>query len=361
MEVLYDVEIKPETTLIIFDEVQEVPRALTALKYFNENAKEYAIVAAGSLLGVFLHRGTSFPVGQVELLRLETLSFEEFLMAKDREKMVENLKNLSSDFHFDETLNDLLKEYLLVGGMPEVVQTWLDTKSIEATERIQEFILQSYRADFSKYADNSLSIRIRQVFESLPAQFAKSNDKFTYGVIKNGARAREYELAIEWLVDAGLVRRVTKVERGDKIPLKAYEGRQSFKLYFGDIGLFRRLAEIPAQVIAEKEAIFNQFNGLMAEQFVCQQLSNHQLYYWTSGAASEVDFVEQIEDKIIPIEVKSGRNARAKSLRVHQERYKPDIAIRFSLLSRKKQEHLLNIPLFEIFLTDKLIEMELEK
>jgi predicted AAA+ superfamily ATPase len=242
-----------------------------------------------------------------------------------------------------------------VGGMPEAVQNWVDEHSVEEVEKIQESIVTNYRGDFSKHTDGTTAIRIRQVFDSLPAQFAKSNDKFIYGVVRSGARAREYEMAIEWLVDAGIVRRVTKVSRGDKLPLKAYEDRQSFKLYFVDLGLFRHLANIPSSVVMAKNAIFNEFNGLVAEQFVLQQLADIPLYYWTSDHESEVDFVAQIEDKIIPIEVKSGENVQAKSLKVYREKYKPTLSVRFSLLGSELNAGLLSIPLYEIFLFTKRI------
>jgi predicted AAA+ superfamily ATPase len=356
LEIALRMEITPGRTLIIFDEVQEVPRALESLKYFAEDAPEQHIVSSGSLLGIFLHEGTSFPVGKVNRLRLEPMDFEEFLVAKGEERLVRALhKENPAALPFREKLVDAFREYCFVGGMPRIVSDWVEVGSYSNVGRFQDEILNDYRSDFSKHADDVTAMRIRQVFDSLPAQFAKQSDKFVYGVAKVGARAREYELAIEWLVDAGIVRRVTKVKRGDKIPLKAYQDRSIFKLYFVDIGLFCRLSEIPSNVIIKKEAIFNEFNGLIAEQFVLQQLAGHTLYYWTSRSESEVDFVGQFGDRVIPIEVKSGTNVKAKSLRVYREKYQPALAIRFSLLELAFNDSLLNIPLYYSFLFDDLL------
>ncbi|MDR1517590.1 MAG: DUF4143 domain-containing protein [Dysgonamonadaceae bacterium] len=213
----------------------------------------------------------------------------------------------------------------------------------------------NYRGDFSKHTDNTTAIRIRQVFDSLPAQFAKKNDKFVYGCVKSGARAREYEMAIEWLVDAGIVRRVYLVTSGEKIPLKSYENTSAFKLYFVDIGIFRNLADIPFEVISSKTAIFDEFNGVVAEQFVLQQLYNHNLHYWTSGKTAEVDFVMQHGSHIIPIEVKSGENVKAKSLKTYRETYNPAICIRCSLLGTRLDNDVLNISLHKIFLWEQLL------
>jgi predicted AAA+ superfamily ATPase len=361
LEIALKMEISPSKTLIIFDEVQEVPRALESLKYFAEDAPEYHIVSSGSLLGIFLHKGTSFPVGQVNRLRLEPMDFEEFLIAKGEERLVKALhKNNPVALPFREKLVDAFREYCFVGGMPRVVQDWVSTGNYTNVGQLQSEILNDYRSDFSKHTDETTALKIRQVFDSLPAQFAKKSDKFIYGVAKTGARAREYELAIEWLVDAGIVRRVARVERGDKIPLKAYQDRATFKLYFVDIGLFCRLAEIPSDVVIKKEAIFNEFNGLIAEQFVLQQLADHTLYYWTSQSESEVDFVGQFGDQVVPIEVKSGTNVKAKSLKVYREKYQPELSVRFSLLELDYNDGLLNIPLYYSFLFDELLDTNIK-
>ena len=361
LELYLDMKISATDTLLFFDEVQEVPRALTSLKYFCEDAPEYYVVTAGSLLGIFLHKGTSFPVGKVDSLRLEPLDFEEFLLANGRVKMLDYVKENPFENQFRETFYDMFKYYLFTGGMPTVLADWIETRDFDNVKINQEKILNNYRNDFSKYTDHISAIRIRQVFESLPSQFAKKNDKFLYGTVKTGARAREYELAIEWLLDAGIVRRINNVKIGDKIPLKAYSDPSSFKLYFVDIGLFRYLADIPFDVINSKAAIFDEFNGLVAEQFVLQQLAHHNLFFWTGGETSEVDFLMQYDSNIVPIEVKSGTNVNAKSLKQFREKYSPKISIRFSLKETKLDDDLLNISLFNIFLYEQLLTHSSEK
>jgi predicted AAA+ superfamily ATPase len=361
LELLFGFDIKPSDTLIIFDEVQEIPRALTSLKYFCEDAPEYHIVASGSLLGIFLHTGTSFPVGKVDFLKMQPMDFEEFLIANGEEKLLAHLKaNIENTGFFTEKLYDYFKYYLLTGGMPEVVQSWITEKNIEKVEKIQDSIIQTYLHDFSKHIPKNEAIRVKQIFDSLPKQFAKNNDKFVYGVVKQGARAREYELAIEWLIAAGIVRRVQAVKCGDKLPFKAYAEPSAFKLYFVDVGLFRRFAGISSEVILDKSAIFDEYNGLLGEQFVLQQLYNFDMYFWTSGATAEIDFVTQIRSKILPIEVKSGSNVKAQSLKVYRERYKPELAIRFSLLPYEYNNGLLNIPLYYCFLFDELTGIQLK-
>lgn len=355
LEIMFGFEIQPAKTLLIFDEVQEIPRALTSLKYFCEDASEYHVVASGSLLGIFLHQGTSFPVGKVDFLKLQPMDFEEFLLANGEKRLLDYArKDISGTHIFMEKLYDYFKYYMVTGGMPEVVQSWINEKNIEKVEKIQSSIIETYLRDFSKHVPKSEAIRIRQVFDSLPDQFAKKNDKFVYGVIKQGGRAREYELAVEWLIDAGIVRRVNMVTCGDKLPLKAYLKRSAFKLYFIDVGLFRHLAKIPTGVVLEKSAIFDEFNGLMAEQFVLQELSYLELFYWGSGATSEVDFVAQIGVKIVPIEVKSGLNVKSQSLKVYREKFNPGLSIRFSLLPLENNNGLLNIPLYYSFIFDKI-------
>ena len=347
LELLFGFSIRPAETLLIFDEVQEIPRALTSLKYFCEEASEYNVAASGSLLGIFLHPGTSFPVGKVDFLKMQPMDFEEFLIANNEQKLIDFARENPNDLAFlSEKLYDYFKYYLVTGGMPEVVQSWITEKNIEKVEKIQDTILQTYIRDFSKHSKETEAIRIKQVFDSLPEQFAKKNDKFLYGVVREGARAREYELAIEWLLAAGIVRRVNLVKCGDKQPLRAYSERNSFKLYFIDIGLFRRFAKIPTAMLLNKEAIFDEFNGLLVEQYVLQELNRYELFYWTSGAQAEVDFVAQIDNKIIPIEVKSGLNVKSQSLKIYREKFNPELAIRFSLKATKKDGNLLNISLY---------------
>jgi len=361
LELFLNMKISPSETLVIFDEVQEVPRALTSLKYFYEDAPEYHIATAGSLLGVFLHKGTSFPVGKVNSLKLEPMDFEEFLWANNRENIVTFLKSNPFETTFNEILSDLFKQYLYIGGMPEAIADWIENQNVENINVIQEEILSNYRKDFSKYADNTTAIRIRQVFDGLPAQFAKKNDKFLYGTVKSGARAREYETAIEWLIDAGIVRRVNQVNCGDKIPLKSYANPSAFKLYSVDIGLFRHLAEIPFEVITDKNEIFNEFNGFIAEQYVLQQLAKYNLFYWTGSKLSEVDFVMQYNSDIVPIEVKSGTNVKAKSLKLFRETYLPKISVRFSLRNTRLDNDLLNISLYNSFLCEQLLDYSFRK
>lgn len=358
LELRLGIDIVPGETLVIFDEIQEVPRVLTSLKYFAEETPEYHIAAAGSLLGVFLHQDTSYPVGKVQTMYLEPLNFREFLLARKQKRLVDHLAAHPEDKFSNGILLDAFREYEFTGGMPEVVRDWLEQHSIESINYLQRQILDAYRSDFSKYADHALSIKIRQVFESLPSQFAKNNDKFLYGVIKNGARAREYEAAIEWLVDAGIIRRVFRVERGDQLPLKAYLDRTAFKLYFLDLGLFRALADIPIEAISEKNSIFSAYNGLIAEQYVLQELASFRqpLAYWTSQSDAEVDFVGQFRTDIVPIEVKSGENVYAKSLKIYRERYHPRFALRFSLKELEFNDNLLNVPLYKTFTLPRLLE-----
>ena len=353
LAIKYSVAIKPQTTLIIFDEVQELPRALSSLKYFAEDAPEYHVVAAGSLLGVSLHSGTSFPVGKVDFLRLEPLSFQEFCWASGLdEKIIYTRQDALQHTGFAEEFADAFRQYLVVGGMPEAVMTWLGTKDMSQVDGVLQNILNAYGNDFSKYTDPTQSERIRHIWQSIPSQFAKESRRFVYGVARPGARAREYELSIGWLVDAGLVRKVYAVSRGDELPLAAYKDTQLFKLYLLDVGLLRVLAGLSSGDLVGSNNVFGQFGGLFAEQYVLQQLTGHVLYYWTSGAQSEVDFVVQINGKVIPIEVKSGENVKAKSLRVYRDKYKPKLAVRFSMKPMEHNVGLFNIPLYEAWLFD---------
>ena len=354
LETLLNTKITPDDTLLIFDEIQEIPRALTALKYFCENAPEYYVAASGSLLGVALHEGTSFPVGKVDTLELAPLSFTEFLIATDNERFLRVVDNPSDLTLFHDKLAALFREYLVIGGMPEVVKNWLKNHDYEEVDKIQNAILLAYLNDISKHTDATVTMRIRQVWNSLPSQFAKRNEKFMFNVIREGARAREYELAVQWLVDCKIVRKVERVKTGSKLPLKAYTDQAAFKLYFLDVGLFRHLAGVSSQMIIGEESLFSEFNGFFAEQFVLQQLAeNYQLYYWASDSGAEVDFVTEIHDKIIPIEVKSGTNVKAKSLRVFRDNYQPKLSVRFSLLPLKYDAGLLNLPIFTAGLSDE--------
>ena len=355
LSIFFNQEILAWETLIIFDEIQALPRALTSLKYFHEQANQYHVIASWSLLWITLHSWTSFPTGQTDFLHLEPMDFEEFLMANWEEKLVEVYKKDQNQV-FWEKLYEYFKYYLFVGWMPEVVQSWVIEKDVERVDILQRNIIQSYRYDFSKHTDINLTKRLTQIWESIPVQFAKENDKFIWWVLKSWARAKEYELALQWLIDSWLVRKVNRVKRWDKIPLSAYQEEWAFKLYFLDVWLLRKLAGIPWNALLDKMAIFNEYNGLFAEQFVLQNLSYLDFYYRTSWANAEVDFVGQIQERIVPIEVKSWENTKAKSLKIYREKYCPEISVRFSLLPLIENDWLLGIPLYLIFCFDEIIK-----
>ncbi len=354
--------IEPEKTLIIFDEIQELPRALTALKYFAEETPEYAICCAGSLLGVFLHDKISFPVGKVDFLELQPLDFEEFLIANNENELINIIKRNKLEQLPDlitDKLKDYLKKYFVIGGMPRAVKTWIEEKDFELVERVQKGILEAYERDFSKHTDSSTATKIQYVWNSIPSQLAKENRKFIYGVVKDGARAREYENSINWLKDTGLIRVINRVKCGDKQPLKAYEDLKAFKIYLLDVGLLRVLCELPYETIIEKDAIYNEFNGLLTEQFVLQELGNvkkiNTIYYWSNEFQSEVDFVFAYKNLIIPVEAKAGINVKAQSLKVYMKEYNTKIAIRYSLQNIKLNDKILNIPLYAIWNTENYL------
>lgn len=352
-------KILPEKTLIIFDEVQEVPRALTSLKYFAEEAPEYPICCAGSLLGVALHQGTSFPVGKVEFLTLQPLSFQEFLIANEEKMLVDYILQGNFDTEaFVEKLQDYLKSYFVIGGMPAAVQKWLDTHDYFEVEDIQRQLLQAYVDDFSKHASSKLIAKIRYVWQSIPSQLAKENKKFVYGLVREGARAREYEDTLMWLSDTGLIRRVYRLSKPD-LPLKAYEDLQSFKVYLLDVGLLRLLGGLSPKVIIEGCRIFEEFKGALTEQFVLQELSLfprlNTSHYWTSEASAEVDFVFSEGLEVYPLEVKSGVNVHAKSLKIYDGKYNPKYLYRTSLLPYEKNDRLINVPLYMLFALDRVL------
>ena len=361
-------KIEPEKTLIIFDEIQELPRALTSLKYFAEQAPEYVICCAGSLLGVFLHDKVSFPVGKVDFLELQPLDFEEFLIANEEEDLLNLIRKNNMEKVPDivaDKLKDYLKKYFVIGGMPKAVRTWIEEKDFEKVEIVQKNILEAYVRDFSKHTDNNTATKIEYVWRSIPSQLAKENRKFIYGVVKDGARAREYENAINWLHDTGLIRIVHRVKCGDKQPLKAYEDLKAFKIYLLDIGLLRTLCELDYETIINKDAIYNEFNGLLTEQFVLQELENiekvNTIYYWTNEFTSEVDFVFSYKNLILPIEAKAGINVKAQSLKVFMNQYNTRLAIRYSLLNITLDNNILNIPLYLIWNTKYYLEEVLKR
>ncbi len=346
-------KVLPGKTLIIFDEVQEVPRALTSLKYFAEEAPEYVICCAGSLLGVALHQGTSFPVGKVDFLTLAPLSFQEFLLANGESLLVESMqKSLGGQEAFADKLTEYLKSYFCVGGMPAAVQKWIDTHDYYAVEKIQRQLLISYEDDFSKHAPRNLIAKIRYVWQSIPAQLAKENKKFIYGLVREGARAREYEDAIMWLNDTGLIRRVHRVTK-PALPLNAYTDLQAFKVYLLDIGLLRAMSGLSVQVIIEGNRLFEEFKGSLTEQYALQEMSLFSritpLCYWTSSSKAEVDFVFSDGINVYPLEVKAGVNVQAKSLKIYAENYSPKQIYRASLLPYTENGNIINLPLYGLF------------
>lgn len=355
LEIYFKQEIIPWKTLIIFDEIQSNPRVLTSLKYFNELAWEYHIIASGSLLWIALHKETSFPVWKIEFLHLEPMDFEEFLLANGEEKLIKSCKKELNQ-NFNDKLYEYMKQYLFTGWMPEIVQSWITEQDVEKVDLLQWNILQSYKYDFSKHTTEQMTKRLTQIWESIPLQFAKENDKFIRWIIREWARAKDYEIALQRLEDSGLVRKVNRVKRWDKLPLLAYQEESIFKLYFLDIWLLRKLTDIPSQVLMNKSTIFDEYNWLFAEQFVLQNLWKYKFFYWTSNANAEVDFISQIDEYIIPFEVKSGKNTKSKSLKIYREKYNPKKSIRFSLLDYIEQEWLINIPLYLIFCFDEIFQ-----
>ena len=346
-------KIDPDHTLLIFDEVQEVPKALSSLKYFYENAPQYHIVCAGSLLGIALHGGTSFPVGKVDFLNLYPLSFKEFLMATTGERFAELLEN--QDYQmvnaFKQTFIDALKQYYFVGGMPEAVESFVEEKDFNEVREIQKRILSAYEQDFSKHAPIEIVPKIRMVWNSIPSQLAKENKKFIYGLVREGGRAKEYETAIMWLCDCGLIHKVSRVNAAG-LPLKAYEDLKAFKMFLVDVGLLGCMTGLRQRTLLDGNELFTEFKGALTEQYVCQQLKTIQdldIYYYTNDRGScEVDFVVDTGEEIVPLEVKAEVNLKAKSLKNYHEKYNPPISIRTSMADYKKEDWIVNLPLYAI-------------
>ena len=340
-------------TLIIFDEIQEAPKGLTALKYFYEKAPEYSILAAGSLLGISMHESVSFPVGKVEFMDLYPLSFREFLNALGQSQLVTVLEKedweLMSLFH--NKLVEYLKIYYFVGGMPGVVMEYLDTKDFNRVRVVQQEILNAYDNDFSKHAPNKEVPRLRMVWRSVLAQLAKENKKFIYGMLKEGARAKEFEIALEWLQDAGLLYKVNRTKAG-KMPLSAYEDFAAFKVFILDVGLLSAMGKLTSQIILDGDVIFEEFKGALTEQYVFQQMKTYKdidIYYWSADNSSgEIDFIVQKEGVITPIEVKSSENLQSKSLSAFIKRHPELKGLRFSMSEYKEQEWMKNRPLYSI-------------
>ena len=348
------VDINSKDTLIILDEIQEVPRAISSLKYFYENAPEYHVIVAGSLLGVALHEGTSFPVGKVDFMDLGPLNFQEFLLAlgeDDLRGLIED-RNYELMGVFKDKLISLLKTYYFVGGMPEAVKTYVDTRSWNDTREVQKNILSAYEQDFSKHAPVNVVPRIRQVWDNLPEQLAKENKKFIYGLIREGARAKDYEYALMWLEDTGLIHRVGRIDT-PRLPLKAYRSLTAFKTYVVDVGLLSAITGLSAKTLLEGDVVFTEFKGALTEQFVLQELIGlgmDAVYYWAvdDGSSAEVDFLIQIDNDIIPIEVKAEENLQSKSLRTYSQKYSPKKAVRVSMSDYRDEGWLVNTPLYMI-------------
>lgn len=342
----------PEETLIIFDEVQEAPKAISSLKYFCENAPEYAVVSAGSLLGVAIHEGVSFPVGKVESLNMYPMSFREFLTAMGEEALADIIEE--KDYQALNTFSDKyinwLKLYYFVGGMPEAVNDYAECGDVTSVRDIQKQILELYENDFSKHTPNDELARIRMVWNSIPLQLAKENKKFFFGQIRKGARAKDFELAIEWLQDCGLAGKVYRVEKPG-IPLKAYTDFSAFKIYLLDVGLLGAMSDLDARSILEKNELFTEFKGALTEQYVYQQIiseTEYTPYYFSASSHTEIDFLIQKEGQVIPLEVKAEENVKAKSLKAYFNKYNPPYAVRTSMMDYRKEEWMVNIPLYAI-------------
>lgn len=349
---IYGKSILPEKTLIIFDEIQECPNALNSLKYFNEEANEYHIVSAGSLLGIRLSH-TSFPVGKVDFLNMYPMTFSEFLIADKCENLVNYMKSITNienipDIFFKQ-LEEKLKAYYIIGGMPEAVNVWVNDKNVELVDKVQENILKAYESDFSKHTQNSEANKISLIWNSIPSQLSKANKKFLYQTIKEGARAREYESALNWLNDANLIYKIYNVTKTD-FPLKAYNDLSSFKIYMNDVGLLRKMANLDSRIVVEGDKLFSEFKGAFTENYVLNMLNvlfDNVPNYFTFDR-HEIDFIIQHKNKIIPIEVKSSKSTNNVSMTRYNEKFDNDLAIRFGMNNLSKDGKVLNIPLFLI-------------
>ena len=353
-------KIDSKNTLIILDEIQECPKALTALKYFYENNPEYHIITAGSLLGVALHKDISFPVGKVDFLDLYPLSFLEFLDAIGEENFIELLNKPNSDNikTFKPKYIEWLKKYYYIGGMPEVVNNFVKNNDYKKARKIQENILSAYTNDFSKHISSTGKLKIDLLWESIPNQLTQESKKFVYKKIKQGARADEFEEALSWLINCGLVYKINRITK-PALPIRAYEDRKAFKLFILDVGLLSALSKLPARTLIDGDKIFTEFNGTLAEQYVLQQLKtldDMEVAYWISKSGNaEIDFVIQTDGYVIPVEVKATTNLQAKSLKVYREKFEPEISIRTSLADFEINNGLYNIPLFMAGKFDEII------
>lgn len=346
----------PHKTLIIFDEIQACERALTSLKYFAEEANEYHIVAAGSLLGLAINRGSfSFPVGKVDMLTMYPLSFEEFLLSTNNETLIEKIRGSFETFTpladvYHNLALDLYKKYLVIGGYPAVVKTYLETENYDSVRAVQADISDSYIADMTKYATPNETIRSIAIFNTLPSQLAKENTKFQYAVIKSNARAKDYELSLQWLKAAGVVLENIKVTEG-KLPLTVYEQLDSFKIYYSDVGLLCFKSGTFPQDVLVNSSISDRARGLLAENYVAEQLTarGYRLNYWESDGKAELDFIIRQNDSVVPVEVKSADNVRARSLKIFVDKYAPAYSIRLSTKNFGFENGVKSVPLYAIF------------
>ncbi len=358
---IYGKAITPEKTLIVFDEIQECPNALNTLKYFEEEAQDYHIISAGSLLGIRLSH-TSFPVGKVDFLDMYPMTFTEFLIADNCKNLVDYMDTIKTIENipdiFWNMLVEKLKAYFIIGGMPEAVKSWIQEKDMQQVNKIQNNILRAYESDFSKHTSNVEANRISIIWNSIPSQISKENKKFLYQVAKEGARAREYEGALNWLKDANIVNKVYNVTK-PSMPLIAYNDLASFKIYVNDVGLLRKMTDLDSKVVIEGNKLFEEFKGALTENFVLQLLVSMGMnpYYYTFDNRYEIDYIIQYRNDIIPIEVKSSENINNTSLKVYNEKYEPKTRVRFSMRNLSKDGNLINIPLFMVEYLDKFLEM----
>ncbi|MCL2285127.1 MAG: AAA family ATPase [Firmicutes bacterium] len=350
LQVESNTKIKPQTTLIIFDEVQEVPTALSSLKYFYENTPEYAIVAGGSLLGVAMHKGTSFPVGKVDFMHLYPMNFCEYLEAIGEEGLVELLRKKDWQLisAFSSKYIDLLRKYYYVGGMPEAVAEYAETKDYAEVRKIHEQILFTYEQDFSKHIPVGVIPRIKNIWNSVPAQLSRENKKFSPGIVQKRSRLSDYELAFQWLLDCGLLYKVKQISK-PSTPLISYE-TDFFKIFIHDVGLLSTKSELDVKTLLLSNRIFEEFKGALTEQFVLQELIANGVtpYYWSSSGTAEIDFVFKHDSDIYPLEVKAEENLQSKSLKVYRDKFNPPISLRTSMRDYRKESWLMNIPLYAI-------------
>ena len=356
---IYGKAIIPGKTLIIFDEIQECPNALNSLKYFYEEANEYHIACAGSLLGIRLSH-TSFPVGKVDFFNMYPMTFSEFLIADNAQNLVDYMNSLEKiekipDIFFNQ-LEEKLKAYFIIGGMPEAVSAWVNEKDMELVNKIQNNILSAYESDFSKHTQDSEANKISLIWNSVPSQLAKENKKFLYQVVKEGARAREYENALNWLNDANLIYKIYNVTKTD-FPLKAYNDLSAFKIYMNDVGLLRKMSNLDSKIVVEGDKLFEEFKGAFTENYVLNMLTstlnlvpNHYTF-----DRNEIDFVVQYKNNIIPIEVKANKSTNNTSLTKYNEKFNNELSVRFSMNNLSKDGKILNIPLFLIEYVEKFI------